>query len=204
MRINLKQQAACLGVVAVTLSFPLNEAVAAGRGGARGPHAGAVVHRASPLLQGAGVARSGAPGRRAPLPGGWRADQAQAARYGDFGIYSRRQRYGCGDGACGGGYWGGGGVYYGDAYCDPNYQVGLAAAGPSFYDPNYRLGIGSGGPGYYDAYAHGRPAALTALPPAEPDYGLPAQGIPVTVRPVRIIEPSSTLNPHIILLEPAP
>ncbi|MFY9656738.1 MAG: hypothetical protein WAK01_09150 [Methylocystis sp.] len=120
------------------------------------------------------------------------------------GFISRRQRYGCVDGACGGGYWGGGGVYYGDAYYDANYEVGLAAAGPSFYDPNYRVGIGSGGPSYYDSYAQGRPAALTSLPPAEAEYGLPAQDIPVTVWPVRIIEPSSALNPHIILLEPAP
>lgn len=41
MRIKLKQQAACLGVVATALAFPLSEAVAAGRGGAGGPHAGA-------------------------------------------------------------------------------------------------------------------------------------------------------------------
>ncbi len=204
MRINLKQQAVCACMIATTLALPTSEALCAGRGGAGSPQGSAVVHHANPIPPGPGVARAGAPGWRAPLPGGRRAHQAQAARYGDFGIYSRRQRHACGDGACGGGYWGGGGVYYGGVYYDPNYEVGLAAAGPSFYDANYQVGIGSGGPGYYDTYAQGRPAALTALPPAGPEYGIPAQDIPVTVRPVRIIEPTSALNPHIILLEPAP
>jgi hypothetical protein len=202
MRINSKQLA-CACLAATTLAFPMSEALCAGRGAAGGPRAGAVVHRVGPVLPGRGVARGGASGWRAPLPGGARGYQAQASRYGDFGIYGRRQRYGCGEGACGG-YWGGGGVYYGDDYSEPNYEVGFAAAGPRIYDPNYQQGIGSGGPGYYDTYAQGRPAALTALPPAEPEYGLPPQGIPVTVRPVRFIEPTSTLNPHIILLEPAP
>jgi len=188
MRITSKQGAACACMVATTLVLPLSEALCAGRGGANGPRAGAVAHRAGPAMPGPSVARAGALGSRGPLAGGSRAYQTQAARYGEFGIYSRRQRYGCSDGACGGGYWGGGGVYYGGADYDPNFEVGL---------------IGSGGPGYYDSYAHGRPAALTALLPAEVEYGLPAQGVPVTVRPVRVVEPSSALNPHIILLEPA-
>jgi hypothetical protein len=191
MRINVKRQAVFALSIATTLAVPTSEALCAG-----GPHAGAVVLRAGPVPPRSGLARRGAPGWRASFPTGLRGYQAQAARYGDFGIYGRRQRYGCGEGACGG--------YWGDDYSDPNYEVGLAAAGPRFYDPNYQLGIGSGVPGYYDTYAQGRPAALTALPPAEPEYGLPPQGIPVTVRSVRIIEPTSALNPHIILLEPAP
>jgi hypothetical protein len=202
MRINSKQRATCACLLATTLAFPMSEALSASRGGVEGAHA-AIVHRAARAAPGPAVARAVARGWRASLPAGSRGYQAQDARYGEFGIYSRRERYGCGNGACGG-YWGGGGVYYGDAYYDPNYEVGLGAAGPRFYDPNYRAGTGSGAPGYYDTFAQGRPAALTALPPAEPEYAFPAQGIPVTVRPVRIVEPSSALNPHIILLQLAP
>ena len=102
----------------------------------------------------------------------------------------------------------GGGVYYGDGYYDPNYEVGLAAAGPSVYDPNYLVGVGSGGPGYYDTYAYGRPAALTALPPVAPEYGMPGQRVievPVTVTQtnVQTLGPSPVPNPHIIELPPA-
>jgi hypothetical protein len=113
MRINSKQRAACVCMVATTLAFPMSEALSAGRVAASGPRAGAVAHRAGPVLSGPGVARTGAPGGQASLPAGSRGHQARIARYGDFGVYGRRPRYGCGEGACSGGYWGGGGVFYG-------------------------------------------------------------------------------------------
>lgn len=80
--------------------------------------------------------------------------------------------------------------------------------GDPYYDPNFEVGIGSGGPGYYETYAYGRPAALTALPPGAPEYGLPGQRIvevPVTVTraPVQTAEPPPAFNPRIIELEPA-
>ncbi len=206
MRINSKQRAVCACVVAATLAFATSEALAAARGGAGGPRAGAP-HGGRPM-PGPGVAGGAALGSRPSLPGAWNGYTSHAARYGEFGVYGRRQQYGCGGGACGGGYWGGGGVYYGDGYYDPNYEVGLAAAGPSFYDPNYLVGVGSGGPGYYDTYAYGRPAALTALPPVAPEYGVPGRRVievPVTVTQTNIqtLEPSPVPNPHIIELPPA-
>ncbi|HXZ17798.1 MAG TPA: hypothetical protein VEH77_17880, partial [Roseiarcus sp.] len=142
------------------------------------------LHGGKPV-PGLGVAGGAAPVWRPAVAGGWGGYQSHAARYGEFGVYSRRWQYGCG-----GGYWGGGGVYYGDGY----------------YDPNFEVGIGSGGPGYYDAYAYGRPAALTALPPAAPEYGAPGQRVielPVTVTQTNIqsVGPSPAYNPHIIELQ---
>jgi hypothetical protein len=190
MRIISKQRAVCACVVAATLAFAMSEALAAARGGAGGPHAGAA-HSGRPT-PGPGVAGGAAPGWRPPHSGAWSGYPSHAARYGEFGPYAQRQQYGCGGGACGGGYWGGGGVYYGDGY----------------YDPNFEVGIGSGGPGYYDSYAYGRPAALTALPPVAPEYGMPGQRVievPVTVMQtnVQTVGPSPAANPHIIELPPA-
>ena len=190
MRIISKQRAVCACVVAATLAFAMSEALAAARGGAGGPRAGAA-HSGKPT-PGPGVAGAAAAGGRPPLSGAWGGHASHAARYGEFGLYGRRQQYGCGGDACGGGYWGGGGVYYGDGY----------------YDPNFEVGIGSGGPGYYDSYAYGRPAALTALPPVAPEYGAPGQRVievPVTVMQtnVQTVGPSPAANPHIIELPPA-
>jgi hypothetical protein len=206
MRINLKQRAVCACVVAATLALTMSEALAAGRGGAGGRRASAAAHGGKPT-PGPGVAGGAALGSRPPVPGGWGGYPSRAARYGEFGVYGRRQQYGCGGGACGGGYWGGGGVYYGDGYYDPNYEVGPAAAGPYDYDPNYRVGL-SAGPGYYDTYAAGRPAALTALPPIAPEYGMPGQRVievPATVTRTNLqaVAPSPAANPHIIELTPA-
>jgi len=70
------------------------------------------------------------------------------------------------------------------------------------------VGIGSGRSGYYDGYAYGRPAALTALPPVAPEYGVPGQRVievPVTVMQtnVQTVGRSPAANPHIIELPPA-
>ncbi len=179
--------------------------VAVGRGPVATPHP--IVPGGHALAPGFGNGYP--PAARFLPPGGPGPVVGHGPRYGEFGLYGRRRHDGCGDGAgCGGGYWGGGGVYYGGGYYDPNYEVGAAAAGPYLYSPNYQVGIGSGEPGYYDTYAHGRPAALTALPPVAPEYGLPGRRIievPVTVMrtPIQTVEPPPAFNPHIIELESA-
>jgi len=205
MRINSKQRAIFAGVVAATLAVTISEALAAGRGAAGGPRGIVGAPHIGKPTPGPGVAGGGAPSWRPPVVSGWGGYQSRAARYGEFGAYGRRRQYGCGDGdGCGGGYWGGGGVYYGAGYYDPNYEVGLAAEGPYLYNPNYEVGIGSSRPGYYDAYAHGRPAALTALPPVAPEIAFPGPRIievPVAVTRTPV-EPPPAFNPHIIELQP--
>jgi hypothetical protein len=226
MRIISKQRAICVGVVTAALAIS-GEALGFGRGGgvgaapAAGMDAGGGIGVGVGAGKGVAALRGGATALRptgghafAPGVGAGHAPTARffapagpgpvvghGPRYGEFGLYGRHRRDGWG-----GGYWGGGGVFYGDPYYDPNFEVGPAAAGASSYDPNYE--IGSGEPGYYDAYAHGRPTVLTALPPVAPDYGLPAQRIvevPVTVTrtPVQTVAPPPAFNPHIIELEPA-